>query len=82
VRIRQLFTVTRTVARSTPTVIERKHCSLATRHSYASFYSSYSTKFFFYFQLQAMLIQQQTMTTWYTRLGRIFSKRCKRLLHL
>jgi len=42
----QLFTVTRTMTRSTPTVIERKHYSLASRHNYASFHSSYSTKLF------------------------------------
>jgi len=42
----QLFTVTRTMARSTATVIERKHCSLASRHNYASFHFSCSTKLF------------------------------------
>jgi len=31
------------------TVIERKHCSLAFRHNYASFHSSYSTNLFLRF---------------------------------
>ena len=42
---------------STPTVIERKRYSLASRHSYASFHSSYSIKLFSVFLLHVMFIE-------------------------
>jgi len=48
----QLFTVTRAMARSTPTVIKRKHYSLVFRQNFASFHSSYST-----FLLHVMFIE-------------------------